>query len=216
MRVGNLSFRRVFVTGLLVTLPAVATAYVLWVVFSHIDGILQPIFTRVFHFRIPGLGFFALLALILLMGLFASHFLGAQIVRVVTSRLERIPLWSPVYRAVRDISEVLLSERSKSFRRVALVQFPRPGSYAVVFVTSEGPTPADAAVGRDLVGVFLPTTPNPTSGFYLMVPREELIGVDLSVEQALKLVISGGAAFEPRGRVPPIAPVSTLGGPRGG
>src|SRR5262249_34862857 len=150
---------RVFLTGLLVTLPALVTAYVLLEMFYYIDGILQPIFTRIFHFHIPGLGFFALLVLVLLMGLFASHFLGARIVRTITSRLERVPLWCPVRRAVRELSEVFFSDHSRSCRRVALIPCPRPGSYALVFVTSEGPPPGDAAIGQDLVGVFLPTTP---------------------------------------------------------
>src|SRR5262249_4544442 len=91
-----------------------------------------------------------------------------------------------------------------SVRRVGVIPCPGAGNYALVFVTSEGPTPGDAAIGQDLVGVFLPTTPNPTSGFYLMVPRHEVIHVDLSIEQALKLIISGGAAFDPHSR-PPVA-----------
>lgn len=191
----NLGFKRVFVSGLLVTLPAVLTAYVLWVVFAYLDGLLQPIITRFLPFRIPGVGFVALITLILMVGLFASHFIGQRIVRGVTQRLERIPFWSPVYRAVRDISEVLLSDRSNSFRRVGLIEWPRPGIYAMVFVTSEDSSPADEKVGRALVSVLLPTTPNPTSGFYMMVPREQLIYLDLTVEQALKVIISGGAAY---------------------
>jgi uncharacterized membrane protein len=192
--------RSVFVTGLLVTLPAVVTAYVLWAAFSYLDGILQPALTRGLGFRIPGVGFVALVLLILLIGAFASNFLGERIVRAVTSRLDRIPLWSPVYRAVRDISTVLLKDRSTSFRQVALMQWPRKGVYAMVFVTSEEGTPSDTAVGRRMISVLLPTTPNPTSGFYMMVPRSELIYLDLSVEQALKVIISGGAAY-----VPPVA-----------
>jgi uncharacterized membrane protein len=103
-----------------------------------------------------------------------------------------------VYRAVRDISEVLLKDRSTSFRQVALMQWPRKGIYAMVFVTSEDGTPADEAIDRQMISVLLPTTPNPTSGFYMMVPRSELIYLDLSVEQALKVIISGGAAHGPR------------------
>ena len=191
----GMNVKRIFVAGLLVTLPAVVTAYVLWVVFAYLDGLLQPIIDRVLPFRIPGVGFVALITLILMVGLFASHFIGQRIVRGVTSRLERIPFWSPVYRAVREISEVLLSDRSRSFRRVGLIEWPRIGVYAMVFVTSEEGTPADEKTGRDLVSVLLPTTPNPTSGFYMMVPREQLIYLDLNVEQALKVIISGGAAY---------------------
>jgi len=207
----NLSIKRVFVAGLLVTLPAVLTAYVLWIVFAYLDGLLEPIIDRVLPFRIPGVGFVALITLILMVGLFASHFIGQRIVRGVTSRLERIPLWSPVYRAVRDISEVLLSDRSRSFRRVGLIEWPRPGVYAMVFVTSEGATPADEKIGRELVSVLLPTTPNPTSGFYMMVPREQLIYLDLSVEQALKVIISGGAAYTAANLKVPVARTTKVG-----
>jgi len=189
--------RSIFVTGLVVALPTVITAYVLWVAFNYLDGILQPVLTRGLGFRIPGVGLMALVALIFLVGGFASNFLGERILRGATSRLDRIPLWSPVYRAVRDISEVLLKDRSTSFRQVALMQWPRKGVYAMVFITSEEGTPSDAAVVRHMISVLLPTTPNPTSGFYMMVPRSELIYLDLSVEQALKVIISGGAAYAP-------------------
>ncbi len=195
----GLGLRRILAAGLLATGPLVVTAYVLWIVFSYVDGILQPLFMRVLHFHIPGLGFLALLVLVLLTGLFASHFLGARIVRGLATWLERLPLWRPVYRAVRDISEVLLSERSQSFRQVAALEFPRPGIWALVFVTSEGPSPMDGTRGAaNLVNVFLPTTPNPTTGFFLMVPREQLVLLDIGIEQAVKLILSGGAASRER------------------
>jgi uncharacterized membrane protein len=193
------SLKGVFLAGLVVALPAVLTAYVLWLVFSYLDGILEPLVSRWLGFRVPGLGLVALVSLILLMGLFASNFLGQRIVRAVTARLERIPLWSPVYRALRDISEVVLQDQSQSFRSVALLEWPRPGMYAMVFITSERSTPADRVLGRRMVSVFLPTTPNPTTGFYLLVAREQLTYVDMSIEQALKVVISAGAAFDARG-----------------
>lgn len=199
---GNIRFRRLFVAGLLATGPLAITAYVLWVVFAWLDGILQPLFMRLLHFRIPGLGFLALLVLVLLTGLFASHFVGERIVRGLSRRLERLPLWSPVYRAVRDVSEVLLSERSASFRRVAAIEYPRPGLYVLVFVTSEGPSPLDEKLGQPMVNVFLPSTPNPTTGFFVMVPREQLLYLDLPVEQAVKLILSGGATFTPRSGAP--------------
>ena len=195
----GLGLRRILVAGLLSTGPLVVTAYVLWIVFSYVDGILQPLFMRVLHFRVPGLGFLALLALVLLTGLFASHFLGQRIVRGLAARLERLPLWRPVYRAVRDISEVLLSERSQSFRQVAALEFPRPGIWALVFVTAEGASPMEGLRGADnLVNVFLPTTPNPTTGFFLMVPRDQLVFLDIAIEQAVKLLLSGGAAIVER------------------
>ena len=198
--------RSIFVTGLIVALPTAITAYTLWITFNYLDGILQPLLTRGLGFRIPGVGFVALVALIFLIGGFASNFLGERIVRGVTRRLDRLPLWSPVYRAVRDISEVLLKDRSTSFRQVALMQWPRMGVYAMVFVTSQEGTPSDEAVGRQMISVLLPTTPNPTSGFYMMVPRSELIYLDITVEQALKVIISGGAAYAPPSRTTAASP----------
>jgi uncharacterized membrane protein len=191
---GGLRLRRVLVAGLLATGPLVVTAYVLWIVFSWVDGLLQPLFMRMLHFHVPGLGFLALLALVLLTGLFASHFVGGRIVRALSARLERLPLWSPIYRAVKDIGEVLLGDRSRSFHRVAAIEFPRPGCYALVFVTSEDGSPVDATLQRPHINVFLPSTPNPTTGFYLMVPPEQLVPLDLTIEQAVKLILSGGAA----------------------
>lgn len=194
MGTGGLRLRRILVAGILATGPLVVTAYVLWIVFSWVDGLLQPLFLRLLHFHVPGLGFLALLALVLGMGLFASHFVGERIVRAVSARLERLPLWSPIYRAVKDIGEVLLGDRSRSFHRVAAIEYPRPGCYALVFVTSEESSPVDAPLQRKYVNVFLPSTPNPTTGFYLMVPTDQLVPLDLTIEQAVKLILSGGAA----------------------
>ncbi len=193
MGAGGLRLRRVLVAGLLATGPLVVTAYVFWIVFSWFDGLLQPLFMRVLHFHIPGLGFLALLLLVLVTGLFASHFIGQRIVRAVSARLERLPLWSPIYRAIKDIGEVLLGDHARSFHRVAAIEFPRPGCYALVFVTSEAYTPIDSALQRPYVNVFLPTTPNPTTGYFLMVSPQELVALDITIEQAVKLILSGGA-----------------------
>jgi len=189
----NFSLRRVFVAGLLVLLPTAVAAYVLWIVFSYLDGILEPLVQRTFDRRVPGVGFFALLSLVLLIGLFASNLLGARIVQSVSRWLERIPFFSPVYRTMRDISQVFLGDRASAFRRVGLVEWPQPGFWAFVFVMSESGGVGGTALGRDVVTVFLPTSPNPTTGFVHLVLRENVVPLDLSVEQALKLLISGGA-----------------------
>jgi uncharacterized membrane protein len=189
----SLSPRRIFIGGLLVTLPGVVAAYVLWIAFSYLDGILQPIVMRTLHRRLPGVGFFALLCLVFLVGLVASNLLGARLLRAFSRWLERIPVYSPVYRAMRDISQVFLGDKAQAFRRVALLEWPRPGTWAIVFVMSETGGQAGATLGPDLLTVFLPTSPNPTTGFVHLVARENVIAVDMSVEQALKLIISGGA-----------------------
>jgi uncharacterized membrane protein len=189
----NFSLRRVFIAGLLVLLPTAVAAYVLWIVFAYLDGILEPVVQRTLHRRVPGVGFFALLSLVFLIGLFTNNLLGARIVQIVSRWLERIPFYSPVYRTMRDISQVFLGDRASAFRRVGLVEWPQPGFWAFVFVMSESGGAGGAALGRDVVTVFLPTSPNPTTGFVHLVLRENVIAVELSVEQALKLLISGGA-----------------------
>jgi uncharacterized membrane protein len=185
--------RRIFVAGLLVTLPGLVAAYILWVAFSWLDGLLEPVVLRLLHRRLPGVGFVALVSLVFAVGLVASNLLGARLLRAVSRWLEHIPLFSPLYRAMRDISQVFLGDKASAFRRVALIEWPRPGLYAFVFVMAESGGAADAALTEPMVTVFLPTTPNPTTGFVQLVHRSAVIPVDMSVEQALKLVISGGA-----------------------
>jgi uncharacterized membrane protein len=189
--------RRIFVAGLLVALPSVLAGYLLWLGFAYFDGILEPLVQHTFHRRLPGVGFVALGTFIFLVGLFASNLLGARIVSFVSRSLERIPVYSPVYRAMRDISQVFLGDKAAAFRRVVLIEWPRPGMWAIAFVMAESGGAAEAAVGGSLVTVFVPSTPNPTTGFMQLVAREGVISVDMSVEQALKLLISGGATVGP-------------------
>ena len=210
MKRWNFNLRRVFVAGLLVTLPGVVAAYVLWIAFSHFDGILEPLVQRTLHHHIPGLGLLVLMTVVLLVGL-VSSLLGARLVSLVLTPLEKIPLFSPVYRAVRDISQVFLGDRGSAFRRVALLEWPRDGIFALVFVMSESSGAAEASVGRPLVTVFLPHTPNPTTGFVLLVPPESVIPVDMTVEQALKVVLSAGAAHAIRTERSPELPEAAAG-----
>jgi uncharacterized membrane protein len=194
MRSWSFSPKRIFVTGLLVTLPGLVAAYVLWLAFSHLDGILEPILLRTLHRHLPGVGLVALVSLVFVVGLVASNILGARLLRAISSWLEHIPVFSPLYRAMRDISQVFLGDKASAFRQVGLIEWPRGGMYALVFVMAESSAFATRALGRDMVTVFLPSTPNPTTGFVQLVPRDAVIPVDMSVEQALKLLISGGAA----------------------
>jgi uncharacterized membrane protein len=194
--------RRIFVSGLLVMLPGVIAAYVLWLCFAYLDGLLQPIVLRLAHRRIPGLSFVALITLVFAIGLLASNLLGARILRALSRWLERVPLFSPVYRALREVGQVFLGEKASAFRRAALLEWPQPGMYAVVFVMSESDL-ADRHLGKSLVTVFLPTSPNPTTGFVQMVERKCLHPLDLTVEQALKVVMSGGAVHAGRSPLPP-------------
>jgi uncharacterized membrane protein len=189
--------RRIFVAGLLVTLPGVVSVYLLYIAFSYFDGLLQPMLRRAPQAQIPGLGLAVLAAVVFLVGLLTSNLLGARLVSLLSRAVEKIPVFSPLYRGVREISQVFLGEQAKAFRRVGLLEWPRPGHHALVFVMSESSGTVDESLGQRQLTVFLPTTPNPTTGFVLFVPPERVVPLDMSVEQALKVCLSAGAVAVP-------------------
>ena len=143
-------------------------------------------------FPIPGLG--AILAVILLLGtgMLGANFLGRRLVAFYESVLGRIPFVRTVYGSVKHFAEMVLSDSGTSFKKVLLIEYPRPGLYSIVFQTSENPHEVQTRTGETITTVFLPTTPNPTSGFMLFVPKSQAIELDMTVEEALKMVVSLG------------------------
>ncbi len=188
--------RRYLFTGLLVLLPVVVTVAVLWRLFFALDDILGRFVETYIGRSLPGVGLVALVALILGIGAVASNFLGKRVIRVGERIVARVPLMGWIHRTTKQIFSTILEERGQSFRKVVLVSYPQKGTYSVAFVTSESPTSVEGSLGKGFVTVFLPTTPNPTSGFLLVVPAEEVIPMNLSVDEGLRLVISAGALSE--------------------
>jgi uncharacterized membrane protein len=189
--------RRYFVAGLLVWLPIGVTVLVFKVLLDLMDGILflvpqayQP--ETLLGFRVPGVG--AVLALIVLFatGIMVANLIGRELLRWGESLLARIPFVRSVYSAVKTFSSVLLSSSGKSFRKVLLIEYPREGVWRLGFQTSDEAHEIKAAAGRDVVAVFVPNSPNATAGFLVFVPREEVIELKMSVENALKMVVSLG------------------------
>ena len=188
--------RRRFFTGLLILLPTVITGYVLYRFFISVDSILlNPLVQRYPFLDIPGLGFLGVFLIILLTGVFAGNFIGSAIISWTESFVFRIPLISRVYIAIKQMSEVFFKQERTVFKRAVLIEYPRPGIYAVAFVTSTWKQKDIDGRERTFVNVFLPTTPNPTSGFFLMVPDDETIPFDYTTEEAMKLIISAGAVL---------------------
>jgi len=185
--------RRYFLTGLIVLLPVVVTVSVLWRFFFALDDILGGFVETYLGRSVPGVGLVALIALILGIGAIASNFLGKRVIRIGERLVARVPLMGWIYRTTKQLFSTFLEERGQSFRKVVLVSYPQKGTYSVAFVTSESPTQVEGSLGKGFVTVFLPTTPNPTSGFLLVVPADEVIPMDLSVDEGLRLVISAGA-----------------------
>lgn len=195
--------RRYFVTGLIVITPVGATWLVLQWIFRRLDSILGGPLAAILPVRIPGLGLVLLLALIMLVGWLAYQTAGRQLIHWWDALLVRFPLTARIYRASSQIVQTLMGSQQRVVRQVVLVPFPTEGSWAVAFVTNERSTIGDLA-SEEYANVFLPTTPNPTSGYMLIVRKAQLRDAGLTVEEAMKLIISGGAvqhvATEPAAR----------------
>jgi uncharacterized membrane protein len=189
--------RRHFLTGLLVIVPLGLTFFVVSSIAGYMDRTLAFL-PRRFHpdtylpFRIPGLGIIFTLAIIQFVGLLSTNLFGRKVVKTYESILDRIPFVRGVYVAVKQLLQQILSPKSDRFRRAVLVEYPRKGIYSIGFVTGQGEGDLQRKTEEQVLNVFLPTTPNPTSGYYLLVPETDAIPLDLTVEQAFKLIISAG------------------------
>jgi uncharacterized membrane protein len=186
--------RNAFFSGLLVLAPAAITIYVVWRLFIWVDHLLGATL-RGGYIRpggIPGLGFLTVLVIIMVVGFLANNFLGRQIGIILEAMLMRVPFFRGFYGTVKAVGEAFLGEKRGAFQRVVLIEYPTTGRYAIAFVTASPAVGVALADGKPLVGVFLPHAPNPTTGFLLFYPPESLIPTSLKVEQALKMVVSGG------------------------
>ena len=190
--------RNYFLTGIIVTAPIAITIFLVWQFITFLDAYVGQLVPARYHpenylpFGLPGIGLIVMLGFLTLVGFLAAGFAGRTLVRVGERLLSRMPVVRSVYGTLKQIFETVLNQSSRSFREVVLVEYPRRGIGAIGFVT--GPTQGEVQerTDEDLVNIFLPTTPNPTSGFLLFVPRKDLIHLDMTVEEGIKLVISGG------------------------
>lgn len=190
-------FKANLIAGLLALTPLVATVFFMNFLIRQMDRILLLIPApyrpeNFLPFPIPGLGFIMLLAVLLLTGLVVRNFLGRKLIAIGDAIIARIPLISKLYGAVKQLLETIFNGAARDFKRVVLVEYPRKGVYALAFVTGMGKGELQRKTGANVVNLFVPTTPNPTSGFYLLVPEEDLIPLDMTVEDSFKVLISGG------------------------
>jgi uncharacterized membrane protein len=185
--------RRYFLTGLVVLAPAGVTAVVLAWMFRTIDDILGDPLQAAIGVRIPGLGFILLFIAVMLVGWTVHRAAGRQLLHWWNEALARFPLTARIYTAISQIVQSVLGEQRRLFRRTVLIPYPTEGIWAVAFVTNEEAPVMSRVVGEPCVNVFVPTTPNPTSGFMLVVPRTRIREANLSIEEAMKLIISAGA-----------------------
>jgi uncharacterized membrane protein len=189
--------KQIFLTGLAVTIPIGLTLYILFFLIDIMDGLLKVIPVR-YHpdtllgAHIPGLGIIVTLALIFISGLITKSYVGYKIVQSGEDLVDRIPFVRNIYQAIKQISDSMFMDKRSSFKKVVLVEFPRKGVYTIGFVTGMPGWEVQNKAGQNSISVFMPTTPNPTSGYLIIVPEEELIHMDMTVEEALTYIISVG------------------------
>ena len=195
-------FRKYLITGLLIWIPLVITIWVLKLVVDVLDQslLLLPTAWQTENWlgvHIPGLGAILTIVIVLLTGLFATNFFGAQLVEIWHEILHRIPVVNSIYSSVKQISDTLFSSSGQAFRKALLVQWPHPGMWTIGFLTGSPGGDELKHLPADCVNVYVPTTPNPTGGYFVIVQKKDVIELDMTVDQALKYIISMGV-------VPPV------------
>ncbi len=191
--------RAYFFTGVLVTAPVAMTFYVAYKIIFWVDSVvgkfLPPRFREYYDtlpFTIPGLGIIVLIAAMTFIGMFAAGFIGKFFIKLGDWIVKKIPLISTIYSLLKKVFETFLSDSTSAFSKVVLLEYPRKGIWILGLVSTDTEGEVKRVLNQDMINVFVPTTPNPTSGFLVFIPREDVIFLDMSVEEALKFVVSGG------------------------
>ncbi|AGK60503.1 hypothetical protein Asulf_00476 [Archaeoglobus sulfaticallidus PM70-1] len=183
--------KNIFVTGLLIFVPISATLFLIFWVFKYIEDFLYPYLAKSGHY-IPGMGWLVVVLTIFLFGLLGRFTLGNRILGYAETQVRRIPIIRTIYVGVKEATKAILVSEAERLKGVVLIEYPRKGVYTLGFTTGSVIEDAIEKTGKKLINVFVPTSPNPTSGFVILVPEEEVIYLDVKVEDALKVVISGG------------------------
>lgn len=190
--------RNYFFAGILITAPVTITIYLSWLFIQFVDHTVTPLIPARFNpenylpFGVPGLGLVVVFISLTMIGMLTTGFLSRFIMKIYDRVLERIPVVSSIYSALKQITETVLSQKSNAFREAVLIEYPRRGVWVIGFITGTTKGEAQNLTEETTINIFVPTTPNPTSGFLLFVPKKDVIPLKMTVEEALKLVISGG------------------------
>ncbi|AZR73151.1 hypothetical protein BBF96_06995 [Anoxybacter fermentans] len=185
--------RNYFITGLIVLLPIVATVYIIFAIFSTLDRVVRPVIQIIFGREIYGLGVVLSLALIIFAGIFAKNVLGRRLIALSEWLMVRIPVVKQIYITVKQIIDTVFNQTTTTaFKQVVMIEYPRKGVYQLGFVTGHGIREVQERTGVEVMNIFIPTTPNPTSGMLVLVPKEDVIYLNITIEEGLKLILSGG------------------------
>lgn len=200
--------RAYFLAGILVTAPISLTLYLAWLFVALVDDTVTPLIPARYNpetylpFSIPGLGVVVVFVALTLIGMLTAGYLGRLLVRASESILARMPVVRSVYGATKQIFETVLANQSQAFRDVVLIEYPRRGIWSLGFITGHTKGEVQNLTTDDVVNVFVPTTPNPTSGFLLFLPRSDIHVLEMSIEDGIKMVVSGGIVTPPDRRPP--------------
>ena len=188
--------RKYFVAGLLTILPLALSVYILLILFKIVDGILgrylNVYLKGILGFYIPGLGLILFLAIIFLSGILSIHFFGASLHLFLGKALARFPILSYIYPSVKKVFEFVFSDNRLGFKKVVLVQYPSKGVWSMGFIANDGYVEAEEKACKKFFNVYVPSVPNPTTGYFVFIPKDEVIMLDIGIKEAMRLVMSGG------------------------
>lgn len=196
-----LSMKRIFTTGLLTILPLAITIYIFYLVFNFLDNLIGDMIEAAFNYRIPGAGFVAGLLLIMLIGFVASNIIGSRLIGYFDTLLRRVPLARSIYTGAKQIIDAFTLQGKNAFQKVVILEYPRKGLYVIGFVTGSSKGEIQDKTREETLNIFIPTTPNPTSGMLILAPRHEVTELEMTVEEGMKVIISGGI-FSPADPAP--------------
>lgn len=195
--------RGYFMAGILITAPISITFYLGWLFVTYVDSKVTALLPDKYNpetylpYGVPGLGVVAVVVALVFIGAFTAGFMGRFFQRVWDRMVGNVPVLRSVYKALKQILETVLAQQSNAFREAVLVEYPRRGMWVIAFITGRTQGEVQSVTEEDVINLFVPTTPNPTSGFLIFVPKEDMVPLSMSVEDALKMVISGGIVTPP-------------------
>ncbi|RMH17489.1 MAG: DUF502 domain-containing protein [Acidobacteria bacterium] len=193
----RLGLRQLFFAGLLILVPLSLTFFVLYQLFTFLDGIFAPLVQQAVGEHVPGVGLLVTVATVLALGWLSTNVLGRRLILLGEKLVARIPVARVIYSGTKGVLETLSQRQTEAFKRVVMIEYPRRGMFSLAFVTGTAHWPEVHPQTADVRMVFLPTTPNPTSGYLLIVPKEQVIDLPMTVEEGIRLVISGGILRPP-------------------
>lgn len=191
--------RGYFLAGILVTAPISITLYLTWGLLKFIDSKVSSVIPAEYYLEttVPGLGLIIAIAFFIVVGWFAKNFLGRVVIQTSEYILDKMPVIRTIYGATKQIFETVMGAQSQAFREVVMFEFPRKGIWALGFVTGVSKGEVQRLTEDEVVNVFFPTTPNPTSGFLIFIPKKDLVVMEMTVEEAIKMIVSGGILTPP-------------------